>query len=966
MFLSPFKSVLTAVALISTAGGLVSVSRGQCTGQWLPGTGVPGISGTVYASVMWDPDGAGPLPPVLVVGGSFTLADSTAVTNIAYWNGTSWQGLGAGLGAANATQPVVQALAVYNGSLVAGGTFTSSGATPLGSIARWNGSAWTTFSTGTTRDFGTQAVNALAIAPNGDLIAGGSFTTAGNNSTVSPLTVTVNRLARWNGTIWSAINPGNTTTAQKGVNGGVNAIAFTPAGDLVAAGGFTTAGPVTSGTNLTVNRIARWTSSDGINWTAHQLGSGLGASVNAVAVKSNGDIIAGGGFTDPPTTVAGQAATPSASYVIRWDNASSAWVAMDNGVGTAGTNDGNVRALTVTASGDVIAAGDFWTANGNYVGELARWNGTAWSAIWSQADVRQVTSLLGRADGSVVVGGSFKSANGVAANGVAVWDGTNAGGWAGVTSGLPYTSGPVTDLEVVAGWDILAGGSFSSLEGASASRVARLSGSMANAKSALGSGLVADAEPFPGTVVNQNPPVAFAKLPGGDIVCGSIDIATSVGGPGAVLARWNGTTWSEFTPALSAQQVFGPPSPNLGLIKSLAVLPDGELLAGGLFFLPDDPFSFHFLARFDGTQWQDMGIASGAVEKIVVKPNGHVIVAGDFTFANGTLGADYIADWDGTSFYGDGTPIFTPLGQGADGPVDAAVLLASGDLIVAGQFANVGNVAAGDLSANHVARWNGTAWSRLGSGMSDDAYALAVMPNGDIVAGGAFTASVTISGQPTTPAVNRLARWNGAAWSGFGSGLGSAGFIANLNRPLGSVFSLAVSPGGVLLVGGDFATAGGGASAYFARWADCTGSCCQTDGSCQLAAGSPTATCSSGTLVLGGSCSPNACPQPSGVCCRGATCNASVAAASCVGAGTAGAFYATSGGVCNTGGSTSTPCCYADYNKTGGVTVGDIFDYLNSWFAGSLFAKVGGDGTSGVLAVSDIFDFLNAWFAGGC
>jgi hypothetical protein len=104
----------------------------------------------------------------------------------------------------------------------------------------------------------------------------------------------------------------------------------------------------------------------------------------------------------------------------------------------------------------------------------------------------------------------------------------------------------------------------------------------------------------------------------------------------------------------------------------------------------------------------------------------------------------------------------------------------------------------------------------------------------------------------------------------------------------------------------------------------------------------------------------------SGVCCRGATCNASVIQANCVGSGTAGAVFATTSGACNAGDSTTTPCCYADYNKTGGITVADIFDYLNSWFAGSLYAKVGGDGASGTLAVQDIFDFLNAWFAGGC
>jgi hypothetical protein len=53
--------------------------------------------------------------------------------------------------------------------------------------------------------------------------------------------------------------------------------------------------------------------------------------------------------------------------------------------------------------------------------------------------------------------------------------------------------------------------------------------------------------------------------------------------------------------------------------------------------------------------------------------------------------------------------------------------------------------------------------------------------------------------------------------------------------------------------------------------------------------------------------------------------------------------------------------CPIDYNNSGTVSVQDIFDFLNSWFAGAAaadFNHVGG------LTVQDIFDFLNAWFLG--
>ena len=55
------------------------------------------------------------------------------------------------------------------------------------------------------------------------------------------------------------------------------------------------------------------------------------------------------------------------------------------------------------------------------------------------------------------------------------------------------------------------------------------------------------------------------------------------------------------------------------------------------------------------------------------------------------------------------------------------------------------------------------------------------------------------------------------------------------------------------------------------------------------------------------------------------------------------------------------PTCLADFNNSGAVTVQDIFDFLNDWFAGFTSADFNNSGT---VTVQDIFDFLNAWFAG--
>ncbi len=142
------------------------------------------------------------------------------------------------------------------------------------------------------------------------------------------------------------------------------------------------------------------------------------------------------------------------------------------------------------------------------------------------------------------------------------------------------------------------------------------------------------------------------------------------------------------------------------------------------------------------------------------------------------------------------------------------------------------------------------------------------------------------------------------------------------------------------------------------------GSCCVST-TCTLA----DATTCTGTFVAGGSCTPSPC-APAGVCCRGATCTTSITtAAACtaslVPGQTAGSSFPSSAS-CNAAVISNAPCCYADYNKVGGITVTDIFNFLTDWFAGSPYARVGSNGGPGPLAVQNIFDFLTNWFAGGC
>ncbi|MGC3970481.1 MAG: hypothetical protein QM775_25035 [Pirellulales bacterium] len=105
-------------------------------------------------------------------------------------------------------------------------------------------------------------------------------------------------------------------------------------------------------------------------------------------------------------------------------------------------------------------------------------------------------------------------------------------------------------------------------------------------------------------------------------------------------------------------------------------------------------------------------------------------------------------------------PAWSSLGgsPGPHGPAYAVVRLANGDVIAGGGFATVGTT-----PMNHIARWNGTTWSPLGTGVNDYVYALTVLANGDVIAGGAFTLAGGVN-------VGGIARWNGAAWSSLAYG----------------------------------------------------------------------------------------------------------------------------------------------------------------------------------------------------
>jgi hypothetical protein len=119
----------------------------NCQTHWLPTFGgCSGANGQVRSFATFD-DGTG---EALYVGGEFGDAGGVSAPGIAKWDGTHWSALGSGLSGSALMQ--ADALCVFDDgggpALYVGGSFTSAGGVPASRIAKWNGSSWSALGNG--------------------------------------------------------------------------------------------------------------------------------------------------------------------------------------------------------------------------------------------------------------------------------------------------------------------------------------------------------------------------------------------------------------------------------------------------------------------------------------------------------------------------------------------------------------------------------------------------------------------------------------------------------------------------------------------------------------------------------------------------------------------------------------------------------------------------------------------------
>ncbi len=655
-----------------------------------------GVDGTVQVV---ESDAAGNI----YIGGTFTTVNGVAAANIAKWDGTTWSALGSGIGLFGS----VRAIAISGNDVYVGGSFASAGGSPAKNVAKWNGSSWSALGAGL--GGGTHVVDSI-VPFGGNIYIGGSF----NTNDGSP----ANGFVRWDGNAYFAVTGIVGQVSTLAVNGG-----FLYAGGNIApeaSGGssigimkwdgttWTTLGTAAntnvsdiafSGSDVYAVGVIRLGASsastarfNGTTWTLMQTFSGFLTSVAVAA----GEVYVGGQFTSGLNNIA------------RWTG--SAWVGVSGGLTGESNNSPQIHGMAVVGT-SLVVGGTFTTAGTAGARNIATLtNGTTWSGF-NGTGIDAPAAAIAVSGNDVYVAGSFTTAGPVVANKIAKWNNV-ANTWSALGTGVSASGGSVSAI-AVAGDKVYAGGSFTSIGGVSANRVAVWNGST---WAPLGTG-----------ISGGNGRVSFIIVRGDDVYVGG-DFTTAGGVAANRVAKWNGTTWS----GLNSTHI--------------------PTTLSGMTFMGNDLY----------------------------------VSTGTTTIANPA----YFSKYDGTTW--------TLLGGDLGDRGVSSIAASASDVYVTGGFTTINGI-----TVNRIAKWNGTSWSALGNGLpptnvSSGSAARITVSGNDVIATGDFTVA---SGAPA----DRIAKWNGNAWTGFGTGLNVAGNEVK-------------AAGGDIFVGGSFTTAGCNASPYFARW----------------------------------------------------------------------------------------------------------------------------------------------------
>jgi uncharacterized delta-60 repeat protein len=354
-----------------------------------------------------------------------------------------------GVGASGRVRSIAMA---PDGKVVLGGSFTNFDNAPRKYLARLNadGSHDLTFNPGIGPNSVVLAVSTLS---DGRVILGGGFTSYNSNTVYR-------RVARLGTSGALDLN----FNQSSGFNAAVNAVASQSNDRVVAGGGFNQ--PSRGVTQLRL---------DGSVDTSFDPGAGANGPVHAVITTTNGEVFIGGSFTMVGGQLGPDGISTRCVARLRPGTGVSAQTTFDSGFAITAITNGTVFAVALQSDGKVLAGGDFYLNTSSAKVNIARFNpdGSLDSSFDAGAGPNGPVYAVGvQQNGRVVVGGDFTRFDGYTRNRYARLQTTGVLDL-GFNPGLG-ADGAVYSLLTLSDGNVLIAGDFQNVNGIARRGIARV------------------------------------------------------------------------------------------------------------------------------------------------------------------------------------------------------------------------------------------------------------------------------------------------------------------------------------------------------------------------------------------------------------------------------------------------------------------------------------------------------------
>jgi uncharacterized delta-60 repeat protein len=635
--------------------------------------------GETVTTIAVQPDGK------ILIGGGFTRVNGVGRNRIARLNadGSLDTTFNPGGGADN----TVYSISLQpDGKIIVGGFFRNFDTNQRSNLARLNSDGTIDFSFDASMS-NEGFVITTYLLPDGKILAGGFYTVLGG-----PFTSTIQRFNP-NGSLDSSFNPGD------GANSTVRDIKVQPDGKILIGGSFTSYNGTPRG------RIARL-NADGTLDTSFTHTSGANNAIYSVTLLNSGKIVIGGFFTTYEGT--------SRNFIAQLNSNGSLDTSFNPGTGF----NGGIYETVALPANQIFAGGNVTFYNGFQRDLAARINadGSIDSnfglSTMAQATLR--TTLI-QPDGKVVVGGSFNISNNVNHNSLVRLN-TNG------TNDTTFNAGTGTNANIYTmalqpDGKILIGGSFTSYNGTTRNRIARV-----NTDGTLDTSFAANADSSVANITIQQD--------GKILVGGSFITMNGVSRTGLARLNADGTLDNSF--------VFNSP---VSYIEGIGVQADGKIVVGGIFDYVDSTLRFS-VARLNSNGSLDTSFSApllpgGAVYSLAIQPDGKILIGGTFiaftdsSYQYGIARLKPNGSLDDTFLVGAGTS------EGDD--VEDIVVQPNGKILLGGSINSINGIA-----RNNIARLNanGTLDLSFNPNVDNDVWDINLEPTGArrILIGGDFNA----------------------------------------------------------------------------------------------------------------------------------------------------------------------------------------------------------------------------------